>query len=345
MSFNIPNRSISFVLSLILSYFISGQACVLSDKPLQVQRTQFLLGTLVEITVRDSESTQAQRAITRAFQEIRRIESLMSSYLPESEVSRINRQAGGESVTVSREVVEVIRSGIHWGARSQGSLDITLGPIVDLWNFDEEVLEIPDPVKVKQSLQLVDYNKVEIDGQSIRLPQKGMVLQLGSIAKGFAVDRAIETLKSNGIQQALINAGGDLRVLGNGGNGTPWKIGLQHPRKLDELTASFELNNQSVATSGDYQKFFMHGGKRYHHILNPATGLPARESVSATVIGPNAMVADALATAVFVLGPNKGIDLLNSLEEWEGLVIGKNQKQYLSKGFGHLKGLKMRKEN
>ncbi len=285
------------------------------------RRSQFIMGTLVEITVRGEDAQRSQKAIGRAFDEISRLEGLMSTHKPDSELSRINAAAGGEFTAVSKETLTVLKRALHWGEQSKGALDITLGPVVALWHFDAPEPAPPGDADIKQALAATGLKHVEIEGGKVRLARSGMALHLGAVAKGYAVDRAAAVLQQEGIDHALINAGGDLIALGRRATDKSWTIGLQHPRKPERMIASFSLSGGAVATSGDYQRYFIQDGTRYHHILNPESGMPVRGVVSATVRARSVMDADAIATALFVMGAEKGIAWIDSLAEVEGMVI------------------------
>ena len=168
-------------------------------------------------------------------------------------------------------------------------------------------------------MPLVNYRSIILDkkDQTVKFKRKGMAINLGGVAKGYALDRAIKVLKERKVKEALINAGGDIKIMGK----RDWKIGLQHPRKEDEVLAVIKLKDQAIATSGDYQRYFIKKGKRYHHIINPETGYPANKCMSVTIIGPNAIQTDILATGVFILGPEKGMELIEILENVEGIIV------------------------
>ena len=296
-----------------------------------VRRTQFIMGTLVEITLSEDDTDKTQQAIDRAFNEMSRLESLMSTHLPDSEISRLNEQAGKGYTRLSPDVLNVLQRAVVWGQQTGGAFDISIGPVVKLWRFEDEKPAVPSPELLHQAIEAVDYKNIHIDDVMVRLNKPGMALHLGAIAKGYAVDRAMVVLKNNGIQNAMVNAGGDLTVMGSRAVNKPWKIGLQHPRKPEEIIASFNLAEGSVATSGDYQRYFLHDNKRYHHILNPDNGKPARGLISATVITARTMDADALATAVFVMGAEKGMQLIESLTGAEAMLILESGEAVLSK--------------
>jgi len=295
------------------------------------------MGTLVEITIPHQSSPENLSAVDKAFDEIKRIEKLMSSHIKSSEVSQINKNAGGEYITVSPETIKLIQEGIRWGEMSQGIFDITIGPLIRLWDFDGGQNTIPDVDSVEATIPLVDYKNIQFKGSKIRLKLPGMALDMGGIAKGYAVDKATEILKKSGVKGAILNAGGDLMAFGNRNDKDPWVIGLQHPRKPEEISASFATNISSkgtaVATSGDYQKFLIVDGKRYSHILDPQTGMSNSEVISATVTASSVMQADILATIAFIMGPNKGKEFLKRLDGVEAMWIDNNQEKIFTEGF------------
>ena len=245
----------------------------------------------------------------------------MSNYRSESEVSRITGPPASKKSGSPPETLEVIERALFFSRLSGGAFDITIGPVFRLWNFREG--KIPEQVLVQENLKRVDYRKIRVDSahSSVFLAEPRMEIDLGAIAKGYAVDRACESLQRKGIENFLVNAGGDLKVRGEKEPGLPWVVGIQHPRLPSEFIAKLRPRNAAVATSGDYEKFFVKEGERYHHILNPVTGKPARQCQSVTVMAPSAMDADALATAVFVLGPAKGLSLLAKIANAHGIIV------------------------
>ncbi|MDZ4159027.1 MAG: FAD:protein FMN transferase, partial [Anaerolineaceae bacterium] len=219
------------------------------------------------------------------------------------------------------------RSG-EWHRLSDGAFDAALGALVNLWGFGGGSPALPLHPEIMDALALSGWERVQLlDGERVSRPA-GVQLDFGGIGKGYAVDRAVEILRQYGVSQALVNAGGEIAVLGGG-----WRIGIQHPRLENALLGSLELKDMAVATSGDYQQFFELDGKRYHHILNPKTGYPATGIHGVTVIAPNCTDADALATAIFVLGPDPGLALVENLPGVEALIIDNSGKIYMSKGF------------
>ena len=346
MSFKIINNPSLYCASLITLCFLLTSCESKSQKV--VKRTQFLMGTLIEITVRETDKDLASKAIDKSFDEISRLENIMSTYLPNSELSKLNILAGSKkNIPVSPDLLKVIQRGIHWGKISNGAIDITIGPAAKLWEFDSESPTLPDKHKLLNAVSLIDYKNISIEGSSVNLNKPGMSLNLGAMGKGYAVDQAVYILKNFGIKSGLVNAGGDLMAFGSKEATKPWRIGLQHPRKPERMIASLAIKDKAVATSGDYQRYFVKGKTRYHHILNPEDGWPVSQTMSATVIAGTVADADALSTALFVLGAEKGIDLINSLEGIEGMILSNLGSASFSSGFRSLPGLSFQdfKEN
>lgn len=287
---------------------------------------QVLMGTVVEITLLTKEQVRAEKAALRAFQEIRRIEYLMSPWIEKSDVFRLNQSSGRKWVDVSPETLYVIKKSIEISKQSNGSFDITLGPLIKLWQKAREKGYPPSEEEIRKGLELVDFRNILIHPEGkILLKKEGMSIDLGGIAKGYAVDRAFEVLKRLGFNNLIINAGGDLKVGGKKFE-KPWTIGIQDPRDPEKSIAKISLTEGTIATSGDYEKYFMYQGKRYHHILNPKNGRPAEGCQSVSVISNEAIFADAMATAIFVLGPEKGYSLCQTTKGMDCLIIDREGK-------------------
>jgi len=300
--------------------------------PSVVKRHRILMGTLVEITIVGRDEDKAAAAISEAFAEMERIEHLMSRWISESEVSKINRWAGVKPVKVSAEVLEVIQRAQEISRASGGYFDISVGGLLDLWGFETSEGRVPAKGEVEQALQSVGYGAIVVDGEASTVElRRGMCIDLGGIAKGYAVDRACEVLRSRGYENVIVNAGGDMRVRGRKPNG-PWVIGIQDPRDRSRILASFDVGDISVATSGDYERYFDEGGQRYHHIINPRTGKSAGEVRSVTIIGAEATLTDALSTSVFVLGPERGMALVERLGTVDAVIVRPDGKVLYSSG-------------
>ncbi|MBI3583663.1 MAG: FAD:protein FMN transferase [Nitrospinae bacterium] len=292
--------------------------------------TRLLMGTVVEVIVIGDKEDVARKSIADGFYAMERVDRLMSNFKEDSDISRINKGAGSKAVVVDIDVVEVIKKSIYYSEISDGAFDITIGGVEELYNFEDKG-RIPEKGKFKNSVSLIGYKNIIINGNTVHLAKKGMKLDLGGIAKGYAIDKGIDAIRKNGVADALVNAGGDIRAIGESENGQ-WKVGVLHPRENGKLKDTLLLKNLSVATSGDYRKYFISGGKRYHHILNPSTGLPTEGVQSVTIIAPFAVDSDALATAVFVLGKKKGMEMIERLKDVEGIIIDSDGLAIYSSG-------------
>ncbi|HCC68282.1 MAG TPA: thiamine biosynthesis protein ApbE, partial [Nitrospiraceae bacterium] len=315
------------------------------EKEKTYRQTERVMGTTMTVTVVSPSERKAKDAVEAAFAEVKRLDKLLSHFSQDSELSAINRASGVNPVKVSPETLEVIKKAVDIARLTGGAFDPTIGPVVKLWDF--KLKTIPAKKEIKNALALVDYRKVRINesASEIFLEKRGMELNLGGIAKGYAADRAVEAIKAKGIEAALVAIAGDIKGFGLNHGGIPWKVGIQNPRPVEnsagsqipkdqemlttpsagDIMASFDLKDRAVSTSGDYQRFFVKEGERYHHILNPETGQPAKGLISVTVIASDGYMADALSTGVFVLGPERGIKLLESLG-LGGIIVDSNNK-------------------
>lgn len=278
----------------------------------QVIATRRAMDTFVTITVIAEDTKKAEEAIEEAFREIKRIERLMCAYDEASEIFDLNKN-GTSWVELSYETIYVLERARHYALLTGGAFDITVQPLVELWmERTKKTGKPPLPHELERVSDLVGHEGLVIDGTRARFTRSGMGVTLGGIAKGYAVDRASEILAERGIAYALVNIGGDIRAIGDR-KGEPWRVGVQDPRHADRLITTINLSNASVATSGDYVRFFFLGKRRIHHLIDPRSGEPAVENMSVTIIADNSLTADALSTGIFVLGPEKGIRLLDSL--------------------------------
>lgn len=289
----------------------------------KVSRTEFLMTTVVNSVVYTETAKTGTEALAAAYDEASRLERILDRHRPESDVSKINAAAGSEPVAVSAAAYEVISLALEVAAMTNGALDITVAPLMELWGFGTGEPRVPSAEELQRVLPLVDYGRVRLDQEqmTVFLEQNGIRLDLGGIAKGFIVDRAADKLAEKGVRSAYFDAGGDIRVIGEKPDGSPWRIGIRHPRNRDAILARVELRDQAIVTSGDYERFILDNGIRYHHILDPATGMPARSLASVTVIAPDAFTADALSTAVFVLGRERGRALIESLPGVDAIFV------------------------
>lgn len=304
------------------SWLLTG--CSRQDtSPKIYQRTRFLMGTLVEIKLVSDAPAKADRAIAEAFETIRRIEVQMSAKMPGSWIEKISEEAIGTPLEVPEEIAEVIDLCLKYSRLTNGAFDISIGPVTKFWDFDKQMEGIPGTQDIKEVLPLVDFNRIHLDKErgTIELGLKGMSLDLGGAAKGYAVDKAVERLKEMGIIAGLINAGGDLKAFGIKPDGKLWNIGIQDPQDSGGIIGSIQFTNKAIVTSGDYERYIIYKGVKYHHILNPKTGWPAWGCKSVSVSCERALEADILSTAVFVLGPDEGMAFLEQLPQAEGAII------------------------
>ncbi len=307
-----------------------------SGASLRVSRqTAFLLDTVVEITVASTDERHAQNAIAAAYTEMRRVEAMLNRYDPASQIGMINRAAGGaQAISVSPEVFEIVQRALHYSQQTDGAFDMTVGPLIDVWGIGTEHEQVPAASDIQQVLSFVDSRKVEIEPpRGVRLKAPEMALDLGGIAKGYSIDRGVETLRRHDIAHALLNAGGDMRSIGTKPDGAPWRIGIRHPRLSGTMLGILPLQDRAVATSGDYERFFMEQGKRYHHLLIPETGLPARTCQSVTIVADTAEQADVFATAVFIMGPERGQTFLEEQPNTDGMIVRSDGELVVSSGF------------
>ncbi len=322
----------TFLINLI---FLFSVGCDSQDVKI-IKETRFLMGTLFDITVSHPDVEQARKAIDKAFDEIQRIEGLTSNFSSKSEITKINQNAGKQAYPVSKELYILLQKSIQYSQHANGTFDLTIGAIQDLWKFEDEKGTVPAPETIIRLLPLVDFRNISLEeNDQVRLKIKGTKLDLGAVAKGYAVDRGIDVLKKNNIDNAILNGGGDLKSIGEKSPGVPWKIGVRHPRKPSGVIASLDGKNNAIATSGDYQKYFVKDGIRYHHILDPKTGTQAQGLQSVTIIAKEAMFADAMATAVFVMGAEQGMKFVESQNQLDGIIITADGKNIIS---SNLKG-------
>lgn len=316
------------VLVLLLSLINS---CSLNNQKIY-KETRLALYTVVTVTVYSDSKQKAGTAIDNAFKELDRLGKLLNFYAEDSEASLINKYAGIAPVKVSKDTLDVIDKALYISKSTDGAFDITIGPIVKLWDFDKHV--VPDEKTIKENLKLVDYRNVVIDkaNSTVFLKKKGMQIDLGGIEKGYAADRAVEILKKNGITAGIIAVGGEVKPFGTKPDGDVWRVGIKNPdRKTneDDVFAIVRLKDKAISTSGGYEKFFVKEGKWYHHILNPVTGYPAYECQSVSIIENDAP--DGFPTGIFVLGPQKGMEVLKRLG-MDAVIVDKNGKIFVTEG-------------
>jgi len=301
------------------------------------EQTKIMMDTVVTIAVydQDKSTNRIRSAIDATFDSIRAIENMTSNYIDSSEISYINSVAGQRQINISASTKKIILESIRIGNLSEGAFNISTWPVLKLWHFNSDSQVIPDKEEICEMLKFVDYQKIQINDDKLSFLEQGMGIDLGGIAKGYAIDRAVKILQDMGVQEMMVNAGGDLRVVSGPTTKGKRRIWIQHPRNKSKLWGYFKLDTGSVATSGDYERFFVYDNVRYHHILDPSTGYPANCCISVTVQAETAMLADALSTAVFVMGPQKGLELVETLKDVEVVILFENDckiKYHVSSG-------------
>ena len=290
-----------------------------------------LMGTLFRVDAIVEDETAGRSAIAAALAEVENAEGLLSNWDESSQISKLNRAAGIQPVVVSHELIAVLQRAFDVADLTHGAFDITFASCGGLWSIRER--RIPSDDELAACLGHVDYRQVAIDHQqsAVFIADPETRLGIAGLAKGYRVDRAAEVLDSRGITDYVVDGGGDMRV-STSASATRWPIQVAHPRQ-DAPLGTVSIASGAIATSGDYEWFFEHAGVRYHHILDPATGRPARKSLSATVIAPSAVAADALATGLFVLGPKDGLELAERLPGVEAMLIAPDLSMHTTSGF------------
>ncbi len=292
------------------------------------------MGNHFEISVVANDESWANEMIDIGIQEIQRIEKLLTTFDNNSETNLINQSAGIAPVAVCQETFDLIKRSIRISDVTQGAFDITYGSIDKrLWNFDQQMTELPDEKTAKKLVRLINYRNIILDEEKITvfLTKQGMRIGFGGIGKGYAAERARQVMKAVGVGSGVVNASGDLTTWGFQPDGKPWTIAIANPNFKDEAFSYMVISNMAVATSGNYEKYVTIGGKKYSHTINPKTGLPVTGIKSVTIISVNAEIADAMATPVTIMGVKAGLDMINQMKNIEAIIIDDNDNLYTSK--------------
>lgn len=306
--------------------------------PERVQGEGSAMGThlaFAAFTTKAVDATKARAAFDAAIAEIRRVEALMTTWRPDSEISKINAAAGKSPVVVGDETLKIVKDSIHTSEISEGTFDITFQTLHGLWKFDEDLDPHPPADKdVKARLAFVGFKNIVVDDakKTVMLAKEKTQIGLGGIAKGYAVDRAVAVLDKAGLTSFFVQAGGDLFARGKKPDGSDWQAGIRDPRGPEtKWFAKLPLSDHAFSTAGDYERSYIVGGKRYHHILDPRTGQPASACRSVTIWAPSALVADEIDDAVFILGPKKGLELVESLDGVGAVIVDAKNNVWVSK--------------
>ena len=298
-----------------------------------VIRDAEIMGTTIHTEVWHQDQQIAEKVAELVLETMHEVNQRMSPYLENSELSLINNKAASEQLRISEQLYSVINRSLHYSNITNGAFDITFASVGYLYDYRNALR--PTESEIRKQLAGVNYQHIKLNenelGKTIHFEHQNVRIDLGGIAKGYAVDLAIERAQSHGVGQILVTAGGDTRILGDR-NGRPWVIGIRHPLDKTKVIAKIPLVNEALSTSGDYERYFDEDGVRYHHIIDPKTGDSARKVHSVTILGPSAMDTDALSTSVFVLGADNGLALLESLAGIEGIIVDSEANLLFSSG-------------
>jgi len=292
-----------------------------------IKQTRMIMGTFAEVSIYSHDEKTAGKAIEGALDEMERMDRIMSNYKNDSELSKVNKKAAKSPVPCNTELLDVIEQSQYYSELSGGAFDITVSPIVALWGFFREKGHVPPDKEIEKLLPAVSYKNIVVK-KNAETKKSGTVffkdiktqIDLGAIGKGYAVDKALEIIKKCGVDNGCINLGGNIYVLGTPPGKNAWKIGVQHPRNVNEILGYLELKNEATATSGDYERFFEFNGKRYSHIINPQTGRPVSGTIATTIVAPTGTEVDVLSTIVFVLGREKGLELIKKIPNADAMI-------------------------
>ncbi|KMQ59680.1 thiamine biosynthesis protein ApbE [Chryseobacterium sp. BLS98] len=299
----------------------------------EFKRPQKLMGNAFEITVVSDDKNSANQHIDAAIDEIRRIEKLLTTFSEESQTNLINRNAGIKPVKVDWEIFDLIERSLRISRITDGYFDISYGGIdKSFWNFDRKMQQLPDPELIKEHLKLVNYQNILLnrENQTVFLKEKGMRIGFGGIGKGYAAEKAKKLLQKRGVLSGIVNASGDLTTWGNQADGKPWTVGIADPDNSKQPFSYMNITDMAIATSGNYEKFVVIGGKKYSHTINPKTGMPVSGVKSVTIFCPNAEIADAMATPVSIMGIDSALNMVNQINHLECIIIDDQDRIYSS---------------
>lgn len=298
------------------------------------KRKLSMLGSPFEMTVVAKDSVQGNYYIDLAVAEVKRVEYLISDWIPTTQISQVNKNAGIKPVKVDKEVFDLVGRAIKVSQITSGAFDLSYASMDKIWKFDGSMKTMPTEEAIKKSVSKIGYKNIILDPkeQTIFLKYEGMKLGLGGIGQGYIADKVKELLFSKGCTSGIVNVSGDINAWGKQPDGKPWTVGIINPMNKNKVFATFPLENSAVETSGSYEKFVMFNGIRYAHIIDPRTGYPAQGIISVSVFAKQTEIADALATGIFVLGVEVGLDLVNQLKGIECIIVDEKGKIHSSKG-------------
>jgi thiamine biosynthesis lipoprotein len=301
-----------------------------------LQKTETIMGTDVTITVIARSREEGEAAIDAGMAELRRLDAMMSLYKDASEITKVNLAAGKGPVHVSPEMIEVVEHAAEISRISDGVFDVTIGPLVVLWQMRLKEGKIPADDELSSIRPLVNYRNIIVNrkASTIFLTKAGMIMDFGGM-KGYMADRVADLFRERGIENAVIAVAGDIWVLGHREDGSPWRIGVQHPREHDKIVTVLELRDKYVSTSGDYERFVISEKKRYHHIIDPRTGKPSKGVISATLIGDKGAFIDPLTKIPFIVGPEEGMKIVRKFGA-EAIIVDEQGKVFMTDGIKNL---------
>ena len=319
------------LLSLFAGFFALSLGLATPAQAVWLDRHEAIMGTNIDVEIWHDEAVKGEAAIDAVMDDMRRIDTLMSHYKPESQLSQINERGAKEAVVVDRELFDLIKLSLHFSEITDGAFDITYASVGYLYNYRKHIK--PTEQEIEKALPGVNYRHLILDekAHSVKFAQEGMRIDLGGIAKGYAVDRGIEILQKRGVQHAVVTAGGDTRIIGDR-MGRPWIVGIRHPDDKTKTVLRLPLVDTAMSTSGDYERYFDENGQRYHHIIDPKTGHSASKVRSATILGPTAVQTDGLSKTAFVLGAEKAVEIIERLPDFDGIFVRPDGKVLYTKG-------------
>lgn len=331
-----PGKTAGYLLVILIVVTGMVQLFFLNESDSLYSRTEFFMNT--EVTVKIKGTEEKKEVIAQTFAEMKEWAERLNRFHNDSIITHINN-AEGQPVTVNSEMMRLLIKSKEYYKITEHAFDPTVAPLIDLWGFSGQKQRVPSTDELDKIIHRINFAKVKLDPASgeVSLPET-TALEPGGMAKGFIVDKGSEFLQKNGITDFYINAGGNIRVNGEKSPGRYWRVGIKKPRKQNEIFENYivEMSRGSLATSGDYQRYFIEDGIRYFHLLDPATGFPVREMQSVTIYAPTALEADIMSTAVFIKGWQQGRELIRELDHIEGFMVKNEKEIWYSPGFQDL---------